>query len=51
MKAINEQARGLSLMNRNQGAVSAFSGRAGAMKDKRRESRAKTKVNLRKGDY
>ena len=45
---INAQARGLSNMNRNQGCASAFSGRPGAMKDKRRDSRAKSKLFIRK---
>lgn len=47
----NEQARGLQQMNRNQGGACAFSGRAGAMTNKRRKSRAQEKMSLRKQAY
>lgn len=51
MSKRNEEAKGVLSMNRNQGAAASMSGRPGAMRDKRRDSRSKQKVNIRKEFY
>lgn len=48
MSKRNEEAKGVLAMNRTQGAAASISGRPGAMRDKRRDSRSKEKANVRK---
>lgn len=48
MKTRNGEARGVLQMNRNLGAASALSGRAGRMAPTAKHNRAKDKSSLRK---
>jgi len=47
-KRRNEEARGMHQMNRNLGAASALSGRAGVMPDNRAKNRAQQKAALKR---